>query len=371
MEKKVNQRESEIIRYNVTGILMNIFLSISKMITGSLYNSHALFLDGINGFSDALSYFLTIVSSFLSRKSASKNLPMGYGRIEYLFSLTTTLLVMYVGFSSIVQSIGDLFRPRIAPSYNLLIIILTIISLLAKSIYGFILRNKGSELKSIGMVMSGTDSICDSFVSLAILIAIVVNKATGIDIEDYLCIVIALLIIITGFKMLHECMNKILGTRVDPEFKKQIMNMILQEEEVQNVANLVIHNYGENVYIGSVDIEVDQDMKALKITELSRKLIGKAEDMGLKLTSVGITASNIKNKRADLIYDQIIDKVIQHKNIIRIHSFSIDCRRKRMSFYIVMDYSVKDKEAEKQKFLEEIREMYPDLKIEIFTAVDL
>ncbi|MBO7697738.1 MAG: cation diffusion facilitator family transporter [Erysipelotrichaceae bacterium] len=364
-------RNDQIIRYNIFGIVMNVSFSIIKIMIGTLYSAHAMILDGVNGFSDALSYLLSIVSSFLNKKGATKNLPMGYGRMEYLLSLTTTILVTYVGFRSIFEAIYDITHPHEAPQYNILIIVIAIVSLIAKSYYGIILRNKGTELKSMGMVMSGTDSICDSFVSLAILIAVVVYQMTGADIEHYLCIVIALLIIFTGLKMLRECMNKILGTRVDPEFRKRIVNMVIQEKDVQNVSNLVIHNYGENVYVGSLDIEVDPNMKALRITELSRKLISKADKLGLKLTSVGIIASKVNDPKADQVYDQIIDKVIEHKGIIRIHSFSIDFKKKQMSFYIVFDYSVKDKEKEKTEFLKEIQEMYPKMKIRIYTGVDL
>ncbi|MBQ3295258.1 MAG: cation transporter [Erysipelotrichaceae bacterium] len=371
MENTNLSRNDLIIRYNVIGIVTNTVLSVFKIIIGTLSFAHAMILDGINGFSDVMSYVLAIVSSALNKRGGSKNLPMGYGRLEYLFSLATTILVMYVGFRSIFDAINAIRHPHEAPEYNMAIVIVALASFLLKSVYGFFLRKKGKELKSIAMVMSGTDSICDSFVSIAILLAMFIYKTTGADIEHYLCIVIALLIILTGIKMLRECMNKILGTRVDSEFKKQITNMIIAEKEVLNVANLVIHNYGENVYVGSVDIEVDPKMRAIRITELSRRIIGKAEELGLKLTSVGINASDYDNKQADQIYDQIIDKVIHFEGIERINSFSIDFRKKLISFYIVMDYAVKDKEEKKAEFLKQIQEMYPDFSIEIYTAVDL
>ena len=371
MSNKADVRNNTIIRFNLIGIIMNTILSIFKIIIGNLYNAHAVALDGVNGFSDAMSYLLSIVSSLLNKKGASKNLPLGYGRIEYLFSMATTILVSYVGFRSIIESVDSIIHPHEAPEYNIIIVIVALVSFFAKSLFGLLLRKNGEKLNSIAMIMSGTDSICDSLVSIAILAAIAVLKLTGVDIEHYVCIIISLLIILTGLKMLGECMNKILGGRVDPEFKKQITNMIIQEPEVQNVSNLIIHNYGENVYVGSVDIEVDQDMRAIRITELSRRLISKAEELGLKLTSVGIIATNITDKRADEIYDRLVDKVIHSEGISRINSFSVDFKKKQMSFYIVVDYQIKDKEATKEKFLEEVKQMYPDMDIEILTAIDM
>ena len=368
---KLNSRDNRIIRYNAIGIVMNTILSSFKIIIGSVYHAHALIMDGVNGFSDAVSYVLSIVSSILNKKGGSKNLPLGYGRLEYLFSLATTILVMYVGVRSIIEAISDIFNPHEAPNYDGSIIIVTIVSLFLKFAYGMLCRKKGKELGSIAMIMSGTDSLCDSFISVGILAAILIYKTTSVDIEHYICIIISLMIIFTGIKMLHECTNKILGTRVDSDFKKQITNMIIQEEEVLNVSNLVIHNYGENVNVGSVDIEVDPEMKAIKITELSRKLIGKAEELGLKLTCVGINASDLNDSKADFMYDRIIDKAMEQKGIIRINSFSVDFERKVMSFYIVVDYHIKDKEKEKDTLLKEVKQMYPDMDVKIYIAVDI
>ena len=44
--------------------------------------------------------------------------------------------------------------------------------------------------------------------------------------------------------MLIDTTNKVLGTKIDPELKEKIKRRIMLEEEVENVFNLVIHNYG-------------------------------------------------------------------------------------------------------------------------------
>ena len=75
--------------------------------------------------------------------------------------------------------------------------------------------------------------------------------------------------------MIIESLTKILGTRVDPEIKKKLIQLFIEEDEIQNVSNIILHNYGENIYIGSADIDVDERMSAGEISVLSRKLIEK------------------------------------------------------------------------------------------------
>ena len=39
--------------------------------------------------------------------------------------------------------------------------------------------------------------------------------------------------------------------RVDRSFYRRIKQLIASEKEVQNVSNLAIHSYGEQIYIGA------------------------------------------------------------------------------------------------------------------------
>ena len=43
----------------------------------------------------------------------------------------------------------------------------------------------------------------------------------------------------------------LIGTRVDPDTRKKLIDIIVQMDEVLNVSNLMLNNYGENRYIGS------------------------------------------------------------------------------------------------------------------------
>ena len=49
----------------------------------------------------------------------------------------------------------------------------------------------------------------------------------------------------------------------------------------------------------------------------------------------------------------------------------VDFEKKVMSFYIVVDYHIKDKEAQKQLLLEDVKQMYPDMDVNIFITIDM
>ena len=366
-----DERSKTIFRYNIIGIVMNFLLGVTKVVFGVLINAHAIIIDGVNSLSDMTASTVSVISTILSNKQSDKKHPLGYGRIEYLASFIITIIIIYIGIRSSINTIYAIVHPHEAPNYNAGVVILMVVSMIVKMIYGIRCRKVGKEIDSIALKMSGSDTLADSFVSLAILCAIGIYKFTGLDIEHYLCLVISILVIMTAVRMTIECMNKILGTRIDPEFRKKIINAISMEDDVLNVSNLVIHNYGENNYIGSLDIEVDERMNAAEVSKLSRKLIRKAENYGLNLVSVGISASNISDPKASIIWDKILEIITKHPEFIRANSFTIDFEEKDMSFYVVENYSLKNREESYQKLYDEVQKAFPDMHIDIYRGIDM
>ena len=371
IKKKTDNRFQTIIRYNIIGIAINLVLSTAKIIIGFVTNAHAVILDGIEGFSDLISSVFTIFSAKVGEKKADKMHPFGYGRAEYLASLLITIIIMLFGIRTIIESVQNILDPHEAPHYDTAVVAIMVLSLILKLSYGIILQKKGREINSDAMVMSGVDCMSDSITSIAILAAILIKKFFDFDIEHYLCIGISLLIIATGVQMLRECVTKILGTSVDPEFKKKIKNMIAMEEGVYNVPTLVIHNYGEGVYVGSVEIVVDENMRAAEITKLSRRITKKADELGMTVTAVGITGTNTSSHKADEIRDRIVDIVRQNKNIRRAHSITVDFQEKHISFSVEPNYDDPDHEKTRQDLINELQTIFPEMTITIRTVKEI
>ena len=79
---KENFRERTIVRTSVTGVLVNVALSVFKALAGLMSHSIAIVLDSVNNLSDALSSVITIIGTKLANRPADKKHPFGHGRIE-------------------------------------------------------------------------------------------------------------------------------------------------------------------------------------------------------------------------------------------------------------------------------------------------
>ena len=370
MQETVRKRNNAIIRYNLVGVIMNLVLSVAKLIFGIAGNSHALILDSVNGLSDLFSSVLSIISSALGNRRASKQHPLGYGRLEYVFSLVITMVIMVICARSLADSVGAILHPHDAPTYSTFVIILTCFSMVMKLGYGLLLRKKGRELQSVAMQMAGIESAGDSLVSAAILIAIAVLRLTGKDIEHYLCIGISLLLLYNGIGMIRECMTKLLGTRTDPELRKRIVHLLTGADQVLNVSNLVLHNYGEGIQIGSADIEVDEALTAREISLLTQRLIREAGERGVILTSIGVRASNLNDPEAEALWDRVLDLLKAFPEVRRAHSPYVDFEAKKISFSIVMDYGDRTRERDQIRIRDALRDAFPDMEIDVRFMID-
>ncbi len=82
---EVKARNQIIIKYNIGGMIMNLLLSVSKIIVGRIFTFHAIFLDGINSLGDLLSSALSIGCTVFGAKRASASHPFGYDRGNLYF----------------------------------------------------------------------------------------------------------------------------------------------------------------------------------------------------------------------------------------------------------------------------------------------
>ena len=114
-----NNREKVIVQTSIIGILANLFLAGFKAGVGLLSNSISITLDAVNNLTDALSSVITIVGTRLANRAPDREHPLGHGRIEYLTASVISLLVLYAGFTSLIESGKKILHPE-EPSYSMI-----------------------------------------------------------------------------------------------------------------------------------------------------------------------------------------------------------------------------------------------------------
>ncbi|MBQ7165124.1 MAG: cation transporter [Clostridia bacterium] len=360
------EREKKIVQTSVLGIAVNLVLVAFKAAVGFIANSISVILDAVNNLSDALSSVITIIGTKLAGKKPDKKHPYGHGRIEYITSVIISVIILIAGVTAMKESVEKIISKDQA-SYSYISLIIIAVAVAVKFFFGRYVKKIGKSINSQALVASGSDALMDSILSLATLAAAAVNFIWGIGVEGILGAVISLIILKAGFDILIETLNSIIGIRADKELTDALKEKICSYKEVYGAYDLTLHNYGPTKIIGSVHIEVDDDMTAKQIHKLSREISTDVfMTFGIILT-VGVYARETSSGEKNTIKRDLEDLLKNYPEVLQMHGFYLDDGAKTVTFDLVTDFKANAEEI-RDKVVAEISAKYPEYRF--FVVLD-
>ena len=363
------ERDKIIINTSIKGIVVNIILVIFKAIIGLFANSIAIILDAVNNLSDALSSIITIIGTKLARKAPDKKHPYGHGRIEYFASVIIAVIVLVAGLTSFKESVLKIISPE-ETNYTVISLIIISVTVITKFVFGKYVKNVGDKVNSSSLKASGTDAFFDAILSFSTLVAGIISIIWNLNIEGFLGIIIAIIIIKSSIEILKETIDNMIGTRIDQNLAKNIKDTINQFDNVNGTYDLILHNYGPNDVMGSAHIEVPDEITAKDIHVLTRTIETKIyKEFGIILT-LGVYASNTRSKDSLEIKKSIESIIKDYDSILQMHGFYIDDLNKTVMFDLIIDFEEKETERIKNEIINKLKEKYPKYNYSIIIDND-
>lgn len=367
---EATKRNKEIIKTSIIGVIANVILAAFKAVIGIVTNSIAVTLDAVNNLSDALASIITIVATVLSGKLPDKKHPLGYGRIEYLSGMIVAALVLYAGITAGVESVKKIIHPEVA-DYSMISLVIIAAAVVVKFVMGRLIAAKGKELNSSSLIATGADASFDSVLSLSVLISAIIFIKFHISLEAYVGVVIAIIIIKSGFEMMRDTVDEILGQRAEKDMVAKIKSLINEEEEVRGAYDLFINNYGPNKNYASIHIELPDTMTVDEVDVLTRRLQAKVyTETGVILTGVGVYSFNTSNEEVAHMRNDISHIVMNHEWAIQMHGFYVDMESKAIRFDVVFSFAINPDEGV-EILTREIGEKYEGYAIHISPDIDI
>jgi cation diffusion facilitator family transporter len=202
------------------------------------------------------------------------------------------IIVSYAGITSLIESVKKIFNPT-TPEYNITSLIIVAVAVVVKIVLGTYVKNVGKEVNSDSLVASGEHAKLDSVISASTLVAAIIFIVSGVSLEAWLGAVISIIIIKAGYEMISERISHILGERVEMQLSHDIKRTVVTFDEVLGAYDLSLHNYGPERYVGSIHIEVDEEMGMARLDQLQREITYKVmQETGVLLEGTGIYCRN-------------------------------------------------------------------------------
>lgn len=333
----------------LVGIFINLILFLIKISVGFFSSSIAIIADAFNNLSDAASSLITIIGFKMASKPADKEHPFGHGRIEYISALIVAFMVMLVGFQFIKSSLTRIINPE-AVTFEIVPFILLLISIGLKFWLSGFNKFMGNRINSSALKAASVDALGDVFTSSTVSISFLVSKFTSIPIDGFIGLIVAGFIVYSGFSLIKETLNPLLGEAPDPELVKGINDMVLSYEHITGSHDLIIHNYGPGKCMASIHAEIPSNIDIMKIHEIidkaEREISAKLKIyLVIHMDPICIIEGEVKEA-----HDEILKLIDEYDYIDSIHDFRIvgDGNCKNLIFDLVLNSSLKTSFKDKE-----------------------
>lgn len=350
---------------SIVGIIVNVILAAGKISVGLLFGAISLAGDGINNLSDAGSQIISLISFKMAAKPADRDHPFGHARIEYVASMIVSFFIMLVGWNLFRESIDKIFDASVVTDDSNVWLMVAVLAVSIAFKLWLVLFNRRIARKIDSAVMRATaaDSLSDAGASAAVLVAMLILKFTGVDIDGYMGVAVAIVIFIAGIKILNDTKNSILGEAPSDDVIEGIKAIVAEFPDALGIHDMVIHSYGPGRFVANLHVEVDGTKDIFEshdmIDMIEKRL---SEDLNVQsnihMDPIVVDDEEVNNMRA-FVSERV--KLVDERLTIHDFRFVRGKTHTNLLFDISAPFELKLTEAEiKDAVQERIAEIKPD-----------
>lgn len=351
----------------VVGIFLNICLFAGKYLAGFFSGSIAIMADAFNNLSDAGSSFISLIGFVFSGKKPDLDHPFGHGRIEYLAGLGVSFLILLMGVELAKNSVQKILHPVSVQISTLSIAVLSA-SILVKLYMAYYNHAIGKKIRSATMAATATDSLSDAAATTVVLLAMLFLAVTGINIDGYCGILVAVFIMAAGIGAAKETVSPLLGQAPDPEFVKEIKELVMQHEEVLGIHDMAVHDYGPGRVMVSLHAEVSGDGNIYELHDLIDRIERELKEKLHCETVIHMDPIDVGNEKTVEMKEEMVKLVKAIDERLTIHDFRMvtGTTHHNMIFDVVIPADFKLSQEELKDIIQKkIWEKWPDYYVVI------
>lgn len=251
----------------IVGIVCNVLLFVGKLLAGTLCGSVSVTADAVNNLSDASSSLVTLLGFRLAARPADEKHPYGHARMEYLSGLAVAVMILVIGVELVKSSVQKILHPE-AVEFSVLTAAVLTGSILLKLWMALFDRKLGKKISSAALIAAAADSRSDVIATGAVLLACVVGRLTGLMIDGWAGLLVALFILWSGVGVVKDTVDPLLGAKPDEALVRAIAYLMTSHVDILGFHDLMVHDYGPGRRFASVHAEIDYRIDPLIAHEI-------------------------------------------------------------------------------------------------------
>lgn len=332
---------------SITGAALNVLLAAIKMLVGLVTKSVAITADGVNNLSDAGGSVMSLVSVRMAQKPMDREHPFGHGRAEYIGALGVGILILIFGFELLRSGAESILSP-VLPDFSWVSVLLLVLGVLVKGWMSVFYKKIGTLTDNPTMLAASKDSLSDVLATGAVILSILLALLTGVAVDGYAGVLVSLFILRSGYSVIKDTVNRLLGGSPDKELGSKIIERLLSYEGVLGVHDFVLHDYGPGRSMASVHVEVraDEDFVAIHET-IDRAEREITRDMHIPIC-IHMDPVVTDDEQTNSVCAEIKKYLASRVPALKLHDFRRVPGKKRVNllFDVLLPEEIKDEQIE-------------------------
>lgn len=253
-----------------------VIFAFLKGIVGFLSGSIVLLADAIHSATDSFSTFLAWFGLRISQRKATERFPYGFYKVETIISLFISLLILFVGFNILKESIQKIFL-NYQLNFPYLSIGVALLDALVMFILGTYELKVGREINSQSLIADGLESRMH-LLSSSIVIGGLISKILNIPyIEPLMGMIISFFILKVGASSLKDSIYSLLDVSPNKEIEEEIKKTLNCMAGISGVEGLRLRKSGPFIF-GEVYIKIKKDINLERAREISEEVEDKIKN---------------------------------------------------------------------------------------------
>jgi cation diffusion facilitator family transporter len=242
---------------SVVSIILNVVLSLFKLLAGVLAHSGAMISDAVHSASDVLSTFAVMAGVKIAGRASDEGHQYGHERMECVFSIVLAVILFATGIGIGISGVQKIMSGNQAIEMpGMLALVAAVASILMKEWMFRYTRRAAKKINSSALMADAWHHRSDSLSSIGSFIGIF-GARLGFPILDPIAsVVICVFIGKAAWDIFFQAISQMVDQSCDQTTTDKIRSIAGGQDGVQGVDDIKTRLFGAKIY---VDIEISAD----------------------------------------------------------------------------------------------------------------
>ena len=259
--QKFDASEDKRLAMRVSGIsiIVNVILSLFKLLAGIFAHSGAMISDAVHSASDVFSTIVVIIGVHFSSKKADAHHQYGHERLECVSSILLAGVLFVTGIGIGISGIEKIIAGSSGETLSIpvtLALIAAVVSVLVKEWMYWFTRAAAKKINSGALMADAWHHRSDALSSVGSFAGILGAKMGYPILDPVASVIICLFIGKAAFDIFMDAINKMVDHSCDEKTVQELQNIIASVGGVERIDLLQTRLFGSKMY---VDIEIAAD----------------------------------------------------------------------------------------------------------------